>query len=120
AATEIEQLVQEIQRGTAEVATAMETGIQRVVSGTDVVNETRENLNEIIEATSQISQLVVGITQTTQEQTQQCQSVTQTMNKVAVIANKTSEESVALSNSFKHLLSTAQDLQSKSEHFKVN
>lgn len=119
AATEIEQLVQEIQRGTAEVSTAMESGIQRVISGTDVVNEARENLNAIVEATSQISQFVVGITQTTQEQTQQCQSVTQTMIDVAVIANKTSEDSVELSTSFQHLLSMAQDLQAKSEQFKV-
>ncbi|KAM3103463.1 GAF domain-containing protein [Phormidesmis sp. 146-12] len=120
AATEIEQLVQEIQASTAEVSTAMEVGIQQVESGTTVVNEARQNLNEIVSATAQISQLVTGITQATQAQTQQCQSVTQTMSKVAAIAHKTSEDSVTISASFKHLLATAQDLQSKSEQFKVN
>ncbi|HEY9700225.1 MAG TPA: GAF domain-containing protein [Trichocoleus sp.] len=120
AATEIEQLVQEIQAGTAEVSVAIETGIERVVSGTDVVNEARENLNAIMNATSQISQLVAGITQATQEQTQQCQSVTKTVTEVATIANKTSEDSVAISESFQQLLTMAQNLQAKSEQFKVD
>ncbi len=120
AATEIEELVQEIQLNTAEVSRAMEIGIQQVASGTDVVNEARQNLNAIVNATTQISQRVTGITQTTQQQTQQCQLVTQIMTKVAAIANKTSKDSVTISGSFKELLATAQDLQSKSEQFKVS
>ncbi|WP_258001366.1 GAF domain-containing protein [Fischerella thermalis] len=120
AATEIEELVQEIQLNTAEVSRAMEMGIQQVASGTTVVNEARHNLNAIMNATAQISELVTGITQATQEQTQQCQSLSQTMTKVAAIANKTSKDSVTISASFKELLATAQDLQSKSEQFKVS
>ncbi|PLZ91946.1 hypothetical protein CEN44_07295 [Fischerella muscicola CCMEE 5323] len=120
AATEIEELVQEIQLNTAEVSRAMEMGIQQVASGTTVVNEARQNLNAIVNATAQISELVTGITHATQEQTQQCQSLSQTMTKVAAIANKTSKDSVTISASFKELLATAQDLQSKSEQFKVS
>jgi len=120
AATEIEQLVQEIQAGTAEVSTAMETGIKQVVSGTEVVNDARESLNAIVNATSQISYLVAGITQATQEQTHQCQSVTQTMTEVAAIADKTSDDAVEIATSFKRLLTMAQDLRSKSEKFKVD
>jgi len=120
AATEIEELVQEIQLNTAEVSRAMEMGIQQVASGTTVVNEARQNLNAIINATAQISELVTGITHTTQEQTQQCHSLSQTMTKVAAIANKTSKDSVTISASFKELLATAQDLQAKSEQFKVS
>ncbi|HEY9644098.1 MAG TPA: GAF domain-containing protein, partial [Coleofasciculaceae cyanobacterium] len=93
AATEIEQLVQDIQRGTDEVSTALETGIQQVEAGTDLVTEARENLNAIVDATGQISELVASITYATQEQTQQFQSVTQTMTEVAEIANKTTEDS---------------------------
>jgi methyl-accepting chemotaxis protein PixJ len=119
AAVEIEQLVQDIQASTAEVATAMESGSQQVASGTRVVNEARENLNSIVNATSQISELVTHITQVMQEQTQQCQTMTETMNNVAAIANKTSEDSVTISTSFKDLLNMAQDLQAKSKRFKV-
>ncbi len=120
AATEIEQLVQEIQAGTAEVSTAMEMGMQQVESGTLVVNEARENLNAIVLATAQISHLVTGITQATQAQNHECQSVTQTMTKVAAIATQTSVDSATISASFQDLLATAQDLQSKSEQFKVD
>jgi methyl-accepting chemotaxis protein PixJ len=120
AATEIEQLVQEIQGNTAEVSTAMERGIQQVASGTQVVNETRQSLNNIVNATSQISQLVMGITQATQAQTQQYQAVAQTVTEVAAIANTTSASSTAIVASFEDLLVMAQTLQERSTQFKVD
>ncbi|MEO0406623.1 MAG: GAF domain-containing protein [Cyanobacteria bacterium P01_A01_bin.135] len=120
AATDIEQLVQEIQASTSAVADAMEDGIQRVASGTTVVNEARQSLNAIIDATGQISQLVSGITAATQTQTHQCQSMTQTMREVADVANQTSEDSVNISTAFQTLLTTAQSLQSTSQQFRVN
>jgi methyl-accepting chemotaxis protein PixJ len=120
ATTEIEQLVQEIQEGTAEVSTAMETGIQQVAQGTNLVTDARQHLSAIVEATTQISHIVEGITQATQVQTQQFQSVTQTMTEVAVIANKTSEESIEISTSFKELLAMAQNLQTSADQFKVD
>jgi methyl-accepting chemotaxis protein PixJ len=120
ATTEIAQLVQEIQEGTAEVSSAMETGIQQVAQGTNLVTNARQNLNAIVEATSQISQLVEGITQATQLQTEQFQSVTQTMTDVAAIANKTSEDSIEISASFKELLAMAQNLQANADQFKVD
>lgn len=120
AATDIEQLVQEIQANTSAVANAMEDGIQRVASGTTVVGEARQSLNDIVDATTQISELVAGITQATQTQTQQCQSVTLTMQDVAAIANQTSEDSVNISIAFQSLLTTAQGLQTTSQRFRVS
>ncbi|AFZ15460.1 methyl-accepting chemotaxis sensory transducer with GAF sensor [Crinalium epipsammum PCC 9333] len=120
ATTEIEKLVEEIQGATGEVAAAMETGIQQVVEGTNLVNETRQNLNAIAAATSQISQLVENITEATQIQTNQSVTVTQTMNQVATIANQTSEDSIQISSNFQDLLATAQDLQASAAKFKVN
>jgi methyl-accepting chemotaxis protein PixJ len=119
AAIEIEQLIQDIQASTAEVATAMESSNRQVASGTQVVNEARESLSSIVEAISQISQLVGSITQVMQEQTHQCQTMTQTMTQAATIANQTSEDSITISASFKALLSMAQDLQAKNAQFKV-
>ncbi|NEP00615.1 MAG: GAF domain-containing protein [Symploca sp. SIO2E9] len=120
AATEIAQLVQEIQQGTAEVSTVMEKGIEQVAQGTNLVTDARQTLNAIVEATAQISYLVEGITKATQVQNQECQSVTQTMNEVAAIANQTSEDSIEMSNSFKELLAMAQNLQTSADQFKVN
>ncbi|NET37359.1 MAG: GAF domain-containing protein [Cyanothece sp. SIO1E1] len=120
AATEIEQLVQEIQASTAGVSTAMETGIQQVASGTELVSNARENLNAIVDATSQISQLVASITLAAQGQTEQFQSLSQTMTEVATIADQTSADSTKISTSFSELLETAQQLQVSADQFKVN
>ena len=120
ATTEIEQLVQGIQTETGEVVAEMETGIQQVVVGTNLVNETRQSLNEIVTATAQIQQLVERITQATQLETEQSNSVTETMTKVAAIASQTSEHSLQISNSFKELLTMAEELQASVGRFKVS
>jgi methyl-accepting chemotaxis protein PixJ len=120
AATEIEQLVQEIQKGTAEVSVAMENAIHQVATGTTQVHEARQNLNAIVAATTQISQLVESITQATQVQSQQIQSVTQTMTEVAAIADQTKEDSMEISTSFKELRTMAQNLQASADQFKVD
>jgi len=120
ATTDIEQLVQEIQEGTAEVSTAMETGIQQVVEGTNLVTETRQKLNAIVDGTSKIINLVGNITQATQVQIAQFQSVTQAVTDVSTIAEQTSSDSVDWSVSFKDLLEMAQALQSSVSQFKVH
>ena len=119
AATEIEQLMQEIQVGMGEVSTAMEEGIEHVTSGTQVVTDARQSFNAIVSATAQIRQLMSGITQATQDQTQQCQSLTHTMTNVAEIANKTTQDSTSVVTSFQNLLTMAENLQAKSKQFKV-
>ncbi|MCU0551437.1 MAG: GAF domain-containing protein [Leptolyngbya sp. Prado105] len=120
ATREIEKLAQEIQSETSAVAAAMDTGIQQVVSGTGLVNETRQQLTEIINATAQISQLVNGITQATLAQTQQSKVVTQSMTDVATLASKNSAQSSQISASFQELLNTAQQLQTSVGQFKVS
>jgi methyl-accepting chemotaxis protein PixJ len=120
ATREIEKLVQEIQTEISEATNAMDLGIQQVVGGTTLVNDTRQQLNEIVAATAQISRLVQGITQATQAQTQQSQRVTQAISDVAAIAQKTSTDSKQISTSFQELLTTAQQLQISAGQFKVN
>ncbi|MGD1856772.1 MAG: GAF domain-containing protein [Leptolyngbyaceae cyanobacterium] len=119
AATEIEQLVQEIQVGTAEVSTAMEMGIQQVAKGTTLVTDTRQNLTAIVEATSQISRLIEGITQITHQQVSEFKDVTGTVNEATEIANQTSAESEQLTQSIHQLLATAEALQASTDKFKV-
>jgi methyl-accepting chemotaxis protein PixJ len=120
ATIEIEKLVQEIQEETGEVAVAMETGIQQVVEGTNLVNETRQNLNAIVSATAEISQLIERITQATKQQMDQSVTVTTSINDVAAIANKTFAESQQIAAAFQNLSSMAQDLLTTASKFKVN
>jgi methyl-accepting chemotaxis protein PixJ len=120
ATREIEKLAQEIQAETSAVSSAMDMGIQQVVSGTSLVNDTRQQLTDIMNATAQISQLVQGITQATLAQTEQSQLVTQAMTDVATLANKNSAQSSQISASFQELLTTAQQLQANVGQFKVS
>ncbi|WP_016879283.1 GAF domain-containing protein [Chlorogloeopsis fritschii PCC 9212] len=119
ATIEIEKLVQEIQAETGEVAMAMETGIKQVVEGTNLVNETRQNLNAIVAATAEITKLLQQITKATQTQTLQSTSVTTSMKDVAEIANKTTTEVNEIAAIFQHLSNMAQDLLANASKFKV-
>lgn len=119
ATTEIEKLVQEIQRETLDVSAAMEQGIEQVVNGTNLVSETRQSLNAIVTSTEEISQLVAGITQSATEQTDQSQSLAETMAELAMTANQTSEDAVQIANSFQILLNMAANLKTSVGQFKV-
>jgi len=120
ATIEIEKLVQEIQQETGEVAVAMETGIQQVVEGTSLVNETRQNLNAIVSSTAEISQLLQRIAEANQAQMLQSVSVTASMKDVEKISNKTSIEANEIATGFQQLSGMAQDLLASVSKFKVN
>ncbi|MFW6315655.1 MAG: GAF domain-containing protein [Cyanobacteriota bacterium] len=119
ATKEIEDLVAEIRNQTSEAIKVTERAIAEVSSGTNLVQEAKEELNAIAAATSEISQLVAGITEASQGQLKQSQSVTETMKEVAAIANATSEQSNALSASFKEALDTAQQLENTVDKFTI-
>jgi methyl-accepting chemotaxis protein PixJ len=120
ATIEIEKLVQEIQEETGEVAVAMETGIQQVIEGTNLVNETRQNLNDIVDATAEISELLERITDATQTQMLQSVSATASMKDVAQISQKTSTEANSIASVFQHLSEMGQELLASVSKFKVN
>ncbi|MDJ0715201.1 MAG: GAF domain-containing protein [Prochloraceae cyanobacterium] len=119
ATTEIEELIEEIQEETAQVLRAMETGLQEVALGTDLVGESRQNLNAIVEATKQISKLVHDITQVTRLQQHQAEALTKAMKDVGTISNQTTQYSTQMSASFQELIEYASQLQATATKFKV-
>ncbi|HEY9639045.1 MAG TPA: methyl-accepting chemotaxis protein [Coleofasciculaceae cyanobacterium] len=120
ATEEIRKLVSNIQSETSEVVTAMESGIEQVVTGTKLVDETRQSLNKITAVSAQISDLVEAIAQATVTQSQASEAVTQTMKDVAASASKTSTEASQVSSSFEELKKVAQVLQEGVGQFKVS
>ena len=105
--------------GTAEVSTAMETGIQQVAEGTDMVNDARQNLTAIVQATDEISQLIAEITRTTHQQADEFKAVTSTVSTATEIANQTAENSDELARAIQQVLNDAQVLQKSTGQFKV-
>ncbi|MBD2092432.1 GAF domain-containing protein [Microcoleus sp. FACHB-1515] len=120
ATEEIRSLISSIQSETNEVVAAMEAGIEQVVTGTKLVDETRQSLNNITAVSAQISKLVEAIAQSTVMQSQASEVVTQTMKDVAAIAEKTSTETSQVSSAFEQLQQVAQTLQKSVNQFKVS
>ncbi|MBW4618013.1 MAG: cache domain-containing protein [Cyanosarcina radialis HA8281-LM2] len=120
ATAEIEGLVTEIQTETNEVVAAMEAGTEQVVTGTQLVDETKQSLTKITAVSAQIGALVDAIAQAAAAQSQTSETVTQTMSKVAAMSDKTLEEATQVSSSFKELLAVAEELQASASQFKVN
>jgi methyl-accepting chemotaxis protein len=120
ATTEIEKLVASIQAETNEVVMAMEAGTEQVVTGTQLVDETRQSLNKITTASRQISELVESIAQATVLQSKASETVTATMNTVAAIANQNTAAANQVSGAFEQLRSVAQALQEEVGRFKVS
>ncbi|MFB2772345.1 methyl-accepting chemotaxis protein [Pelatocladus sp. BLCC-F211] len=119
ATEEIRQLVLSIQAETREVITAMESGTEQVVTGTKLIDDTRQSLNKITAVSSEISQRVTTISQATISQSQTSEAVTRTMQDVALIANQTSAEANQVLSSFEQLRQVAQLLQESVGQFKV-
>ncbi|PSB05147.1 methyl-accepting chemotaxis protein [Merismopedia glauca] len=120
ATSEIENIVNSIQKETQEVLTAMKTGTEQVLIGTQLVEETRQSLNQISDVSGQIDQFVSQIVNAAAEQSQASVSVTQTMDDVAEIANQTSQEAARVSAAFSQLLAVANSLQNSASQFKVS
>ncbi|PSB03641.1 methyl-accepting chemotaxis protein [Merismopedia glauca] len=120
ATVEIENIIEEIQKETKELVAAMAIGNREVLKGTQLADETRQNLNKIVEVSNYIEQLVQEIAQTTVTQSVASESVAQSMTDVAAISNQTSQEAANVSTAFQDLLSLAEQLQASAGQFKVS
>lgn len=119
ATNEIEKLVASIQLDTREVVAAMEEGTERVVVGTQLVDETRQSLNQIAATSDRVSTLLENIAQATEAQTETSQAVTETMTEIAEMATRTATDANQVSDSTKKLQIVSEDLQTSVRQFKV-
>ncbi|NEQ78605.1 MAG: hypothetical protein F6K23_39825 [Okeania sp. SIO2C9] len=120
ATKEIEQIVEEIQAETNQVVMAMEAGREQVITGTELVETTRQKLTSIAVVSGQIRTIVEEMAQASYVQAQTSASVSTTMQEIEAIVQKTSDQSVAVANSFSQLLGVAEELQESVAKFKVN
>jgi len=119
AAIEIENLVEEIQSQTNEVVSAMESGTEQVVVGTQLVEEARQKLNQITAVSAEVNKLVREIAQASAAQTQSSTVVSKAMQDVASIATGTSKQSGVVTDSLAQLIKVAQGLQTSVSQFKI-
>ena len=117
---EVEKLIAEIQAGIEEVILTMNESIAETKNKTQLVQETRQNLNQIASMSTQIEQLVNEIALSASEQSQASETVSQILEKVTTIASKTAISATDVSTSFAKLLTATQQLQERVSQFKVN
>ncbi|MEM7771165.1 MAG: methyl-accepting chemotaxis protein [Cyanobacteria bacterium P01_A01_bin.37] len=120
ATKEIEQLVTGIQLETADVLTMMEKGTTQVVTGSQLVADTRKTLATLVSVSQNIDHLVQTISENTSSQTKASQEVSDTIKEVAEVAQQSSSESKVVSESLKQLVSVAEDLQNSISQFRMS
>lgn len=119
ATQEIEQLVTGIQLETAEVLTMMEQGTEQVVTGSELVDKTRTTLASLVQTNQEIDGLLQSISASTASQTAVSAAVGETMQSVAILAQGSSEESVAVSEMLRQLLTVSNQLQHSVKQFQA-
>ncbi|NET56697.1 MAG: GAF domain-containing protein [Symploca sp. SIO2E6] len=119
ATKEIEQIVENIQQGTAEVVEAMELGTTQVVEGTHLVEDAKQSLSQIVEVSYKIDQLVQSIKNATVSGAQTSQTVTELMKDIALVSERTSDSTRAISRSLQETVGIAQELQASVGTFNV-
>ncbi|WP_019508635.1 methyl-accepting chemotaxis protein [Pleurocapsa sp. PCC 7319] len=120
AATEIEQLVGEIQFETSKVVKAMETSTIEVTEGSRNLVAVRTALQQVKGAREEVDRLIKTVTTVVTEQSLTSRNLTATMEDVSAIAHKTSTSATKVSSSFQDLLTVAQQLEASVGQFKVN
>jgi methyl-accepting chemotaxis protein PixJ len=120
ATTEIGLIIEEIQAQTNEVVLAMQSGTEQVNTGSQQVEEAKQQLGQIAKVSAQVNKLVQEIAQAAAQQTETSTKMGQTIKDVAAIANNTQVQSGSVADSFSNLLEVAKDLQVTVGQFKVS
>ncbi|GAB4144183.1 MAG: hypothetical protein Fur0046_21520 [Cyanobacteria bacterium J069] len=119
ATQEIEKIVENIQRETAQVVDAMEQSTAQVVEGTHLVEDAKFSLHQILEVSRQIDELVQSISHETVSQVAISESVSTLMKQIAQVSEKTSDASRQVSSSMRETVAIAQQLQESVGAFKI-
>jgi methyl-accepting chemotaxis protein PixJ len=119
ATQEIEKIVENIQRETAQVVDAMEQSTAQVVEGTHLVEDAKSSLHQILEVSRQIDELVQSISHETVSQVTISETVSTLMKQIAEVSAQTSGASRQVSASMRQTVAIAQQLQESVGAFKI-
>ncbi|QUS60192.1 HAMP domain-containing protein [Synechocystis sp. PCC 7339] len=118
-AQEIEQVILSIQEETSQMSQLMEESTNEVVTGTQLVQKTKETLQNLAQISEEIDTVLDSISRNTESQRLASQTVTETVQNVASVAKSTSDKSQQVSQSLQSLAKTAVELQTAAGKFKV-
>ena len=119
ATTDIEDIVAKIQLETSQLVSAMAQGTQQVTIGTELVQQTQQNLRQVTLASQSISQLVNGIAESARSQFQTSNQVKENIRNAAISAQTNSQSATGVSLQIDRLLEVATKLQADIDKFKT-
>jgi twitching motility protein PilJ len=119
ATREISYIVDNIQRETKAVVSAMNQGTTQVMEGAHLVKNAKQSLGQIVQVSRQIDDLVQSISQATVSQASTSRSVTNLIKAIAQVSVRTSDSSRQVSGALRQTVEVAQELQSSVETFEV-
>lgn len=119
ATREIQLLVNTIQQETVEALQTMEIGTAEVVSGTQLVEQTKETLKGLAAISQNIDQYLQTISSSTVSQTESTKEVNQIMEDVNTIAQKSASETQSVVLSLQSLVGVVDDLQASVSQFRI-
>jgi twitching motility protein PilJ len=111
----LKPVVEEIKIHTQQVASAIATGKERAISESQIVNETQKTLQQFATVSERMNALVAGIAQAAVQQAETSSSASQSVLQVANLASHTSEQSMAVVESFNKLAAIAQTIQNEED-----
>ncbi|MEM9804749.1 MAG: methyl-accepting chemotaxis protein [Cyanobacteria bacterium P01_D01_bin.56] len=120
ATQDIEQIVDSIQRETADVVDAIENSTSQVVEGTRRVDEAKQSLARMVEVSQQIDALVQTISAATVSQVETAANVSTLMQEISSVSERTSTSSRVVSEALQQTVAVAQELELSMAAFKVD
>jgi len=120
ATQEIEQILENIQRETKQVVTAMEQSTEQVAEGARLVDDAKQSFGQLVGVSQQIDELVQSISGTTVSQAETSQVVSALMQEIAKVSERTSDSSRQVSETLRQTVEIARELQTSVGTFKVS
>lgn len=119
ATKQIEQIVENIQIETSELAKTMKIGTAQIEQGTSLLKDSKNNLVQLVEVSHKIDRLVDSISSATISQAETSQSVNNLIQEIAKVSQETSQSSDQVSNSLQQTVEIAQRLKLSVRSYKI-
>ncbi|MDJ0632449.1 MAG: methyl-accepting chemotaxis protein [Xenococcaceae cyanobacterium MO_188.B29] len=116
---DIQQLVSAIQQDTTAVLQGMETSTTEVVTGSELVRKTKQNLQNLANTSEKIDRYLQSISTSTIDQTNTARQVNEKISGIATIAKENSTEAQNVVKSLRTLVEEAETLQESVSQFKL-
>ncbi|MDJ0713214.1 MAG: methyl-accepting chemotaxis protein [Prochloraceae cyanobacterium] len=119
ATKEIEQIVEIIQLETGELGKAMKIGTEQVARGTNLLEQTKQNIAQLVEVSNQIDRLVQSLSAATISNVKTSSAASDLIQEVGKMSEQTSTFSHQVSQYLQQTLKIAEELEESVNQYKI-